>query len=222
MCGKLNEFGILGLRPQAKYPIAKELCSRLGFAPSAGSLKVQMSASQHSAQKYATNAKWKAANPDKVRITNRNANAAWKVENPNYFANYWRTRKADDPLFALSLTLRSHFSRLVRALDGSKDQEALVLTLPCGQVETFTRAELLGCSLEHFRAHIASLFEEGMTWTNHGEWHYDHKVPLATIGENPTRKQILAVSHWSNFQPMWAAENLSKGSLHEGKRHRLR
>lgn len=111
---------------------------------------------------------------------------------------------------------------MLRALDGSKDRDSLTLTFPDGLVETFTHAELAGCSLEHFRDHIQSLFEPGMTWANHGEWHYDHIIPVATLGENPTREQVLVVSHWTNWQPLWAAENYLKSSMHNGKRYRLR
>lgn len=166
-------------------------------------------------------------NRDKSRLYRGTARgqerlALWKADNPAYFREYARERKAEDPLYALAQVLRGHHQRVVRALDGSKDAETLTIELPCGSVEVFTRAEMVGCSLDHFRDHLEKLLAPGMTWANHGEWHYDHIVPVATIGENPTREQVLAVSHWTNWRPLWAAENLSKGSLHEGKRHRLR
>jgi hypothetical protein len=67
--------------------------------------------------------------------------------------------------------------------------------------------EILKCSFQHFKNHIDSQFTDGMSWLNHGEWHLDHKVPLA-LAKNID--ELIKLNHWTNFQPMWAADNLSK------------
>jgi len=69
--------------------------------------------------------------------------------------------------------------------------------------------ELLQCSLEFFIEYIQKQFTEGMTLENYGQWHLDHIIPLATA---KTREDVVHLSHYSNFQPLWAKDNLSKGA----------
>jgi hypothetical protein len=74
--------------------------------------------------------------------------------------------------------------------------------------------EYLGCNIKDFKEHIESQFKEGMTWENHGEWHIDHIVPIKykEDGEAPTLEDTIERLHWSNTQPLWASENISKGN----------
>ena len=68
----------------------------------------------------------------------------------------------------------------------------------------------LGCSIDHLKKHLSSLFKEGMTFENHGEWHLDHILPLSSF--NLTDKdQYKKACHYTNLQPLWAFDNLSKG-----------
>jgi hypothetical protein len=68
--------------------------------------------------------------------------------------------------------------------------------------------ELLGYSPTDFKLHLESLFEEGMSWSNHGEWHIDHIKPIS-IFEKGTPVSI--INSLDNLQPLWAFDNLSKG-----------
>lgn len=65
---------------------------------------------------------------------------------------------------------------------------------------------LLGCTWEEARAHFESLFQEGMTWDNHGEWHIDHVRPVASFAQD----ELHLMNHISNLQPLWAKDNLQK------------
>jgi len=47
-----------------------------------------------------------------------------------------------------------------------------------------------------------------MSWDNHGKWHIDHIKPISSF----TEETIMQANHYSNLQPLWAAENLSKGA----------
>ena len=48
-----------------------------------------------------------------------------------------------------------------------------------------------------------------MCWENHGEWHIDHVVPLASA---KTEDEIYKLNHYSNLQPLWKIDNLKKSN----------
>jgi hypothetical protein len=69
--------------------------------------------------------------------------------------------------------------------------------------------EMLGYSANDLKIHIESLFRDGMSWENYGEWHIDHIKPLSSF-END--EDISIVNCLENLQPLWAFENLSKSN----------
>jgi hypothetical protein len=77
----------------------------------------------------------------------------------------------------------------------------------------------LGCSISEFKNFIESKFAPGMTWENYGlyfrggqmTWHLDHIKPI-TLFDLSKEEQILQCFHYTNYQPMWADENIKKGN----------
>jgi len=76
----------------------------------------------------------------------------------------------------------------------------------------------LGCSIAHLKIKLQLKFHrsprgkhEYMTWDNYGEWHIDHKRPLASFDLSDPQ-QLKDACHYTNLQPMWAKDNLKKGS----------
>ena len=69
--------------------------------------------------------------------------------------------------------------------------------------------EELGYSAESLKLHMEGLFQEGMSWSNHGEWHIDHIEPVSSFSKDTDPSVINSLS---NLQPLWAKDNLSKGS----------
>lgn len=69
----------------------------------------------------------------------------------------------------------------------------------------------LGCSAPELVAHIESQFAPGMSWDNRGEWHVDHIRPLASF-DLTDPAQRLEACHYTNLQPLWAADNIAKGA----------
>jgi hypothetical protein len=77
--------------------------------------------------------------------------------------------------------------------------------------------DLLGYSALDLKTHIESLFTEGMTWDNHGEWHVDHIKDVSTFNIN-THPSI--VNSLSNLRPMWATSRVINGVYYEGNLNR--
>lgn len=71
--------------------------------------------------------------------------------------------------------------------------------------------ELLGCSVEHLKHHLESLFTKGMSWDNYGVkgWHIDHIIPCSAFDMTDENQQKICF-HYRNLRPMWARQNLVK------------
>jgi hypothetical protein len=67
----------------------------------------------------------------------------------------------------------------------------------------------LGCSLEFFLAWLEFRFTDGMEFDNYGEWHMDHCKPCNAFDLLQIEEQMKCF-HWTNIQPMWGPENISK------------
>ncbi len=77
--------------------------------------------------------------------------------------------------------------------------------------------QIIGCSFKEFRNHIISLFKPGMTLENHGKvWHLDHVIPLVYakclfVNLDKQREMTEKLCHYTNYQPLFWKDNLSKG-----------
>ena len=74
---------------------------------------------------------------------------------------------------------------------------------------------LIGCSAIELKNYLESLFADGMSWDNYGYegWHCDHIRPCASFDLNDPKQQKECF-HYTNLQPLWAKDNLSKGSYY--------
>lgn len=72
--------------------------------------------------------------------------------------------------------------------------------------------DILGCSLDEFKLHIESKFEDWMTWDNRGlyngelnhGWDIDHIIPISTA---KTEEDIIRLNHYTNLQPLCSKIN---------------
>jgi hypothetical protein len=69
--------------------------------------------------------------------------------------------------------------------------------------------DTIGCKPNFLREHLEKQFKDGMTWDNYGSWHIDHIIPLSSA---KNIEEITKLCHYTNLQPLWASENLSKGN----------
>ncbi len=112
----------------------------------------------------------------------------------SWFRAYHKRRAATDIQFRLAHNLRT---RLHSAISNNSKAGSAVRDL--------------GCSMSELKIHLSSKFLPDMTWENYGEWHIDHIVPLSRV-DLTDRTQFLSVCHYTNLQPMWAKDNISKGN----------
>ena len=103
-------------------------------------------------------------------------------------------RRKKDPVFKLLTTLRG---RIVKVLKGNSKSKST--------------QELIGCNIEQLWIHLEKSFKPGMTRENHGKWHLDHIIPCSSFDLTKPEEQAQCF-HYTNLQPLWASENLAKGS----------
>ena len=105
-----------------------------------------------------------------------------------------RQRYANDTVYAFAHRTRTLIRRAIRR----------------GGYEKSSRtADILGCSFEELRAHIESQFSDGMSWDTFAGIHIDHIVPISSA---LNEADIIRLNHYTNLQPLWAFDNLSKGA----------
>ena len=99
-----------------------------------------------------------------------------------------------DPLFRLKRTINRRLNKCLKSKKWNKKNKTILY---------------IGCSLEELKLHLEKQFKPGMTWENHGEWHIDHIIPLASA---KTEEDLYKLNHYTNLQPLWAIDNLKKSN----------
>jgi len=105
-----------------------------------------------------------------------------------------RKKYSLNPVSRLSIRIRSIIGRSIRRFGYTKKSHT---------------HEILGCSFTEFKYHIEKQFKEGMNWDNRSEWHLDHIIPLSSA---TTEDDVIRLNHYSNFQPLWAIDNMNKSA----------
>ena len=81
-----------------------------------------------------------------------------------------------------------------------------------GIIKSKKTMELLGVPhMDFLKTWIECKFKEGMTWENRHLWHIDHIIPCSSFDLTKPEEQAKCF-HYTNLQPLWASENLSKGN----------
>jgi hypothetical protein len=133
-------------------------------------------------------------NSEKNKKWKKVSDMRFKEKNPFYNANYFKKRKESDPIFKLSINMRVRLIGFLKIKNIMKNNK------------TF---DIIGCSPFELKVYLENKFTIGMCWENHGEWHIDHIIPLSS---GKTEKEIYKLCHYTNLQPLWAEDNIKKGS----------
>jgi len=127
---------------------------------------------------------------------------AYRKQNRDKMRIYERNKHKTDINFKLRGNLRN---RMRRVLNGkSKSKKTM---------------DLIGCSANFLKKHLENQFQPGMSWNNYGNpngdhsecWHVDHIVPCASFDLSDPKQQQKCF-HYTNLQPLWAKDNMSKAA----------
>lgn len=107
-----------------------------------------------------------------------------------------RERYLTDPDFLCAIKCRGMVIRTARKARQKKNGKTV---------------DALGYSAHQLRLRMECQFKPGMSWAIHGEWHIDHKKPIAAfLAQGITDPKI--INSLCNLQPMWGEENQTKGA----------
>jgi len=133
------------------------------------------------------NRAWREKNPDRKREKDSEYRSRPDIRKRD------RDRRKGNPRYILSMFMRSCIARCLQLKN--KRTESL--------------SSILGYSRKALIDRIECQFKSGMSWANHGEWHIDHKKPIAAfIAQGVTDPR--QINMLCNLQPLWASENFSK------------
>ena len=155
--------------------------------------------------------RWKSRNVEKEKARHRNdALTPEQIQKQNKKSfEYRKNNKASARIFQRVYDkerkkvdvgyriLRNLRTRLYQALKKLKKSDSTM--------------KLTGCTLEQLKKHIESKFKDRMSWDNYGVWHVDHIIPCAQFDLSDPEQQKICF-HYTNLQPLWAKENMSKGA----------
>ena len=141
----------------------------------------------------------RAAQPKTKRKRNPAYEAAYRRANPDVYREaqrkHYKTNKQRDR-YKAQRTCRAMVNRVLR---------------DCKRDRVGSTWDMLGYSSKEFKQHIESMFDDWMTWANHGSWHVDHIVPVSVFVKHGVTDPAM-INALANLQPLAASVNISKGN----------
>jgi hypothetical protein len=134
---------------------------------------------------------WAKNHPERIKELKK----CWQTKNQSKITQKKKELRNTSPIHALRHNMRNRIRSSLKNKSQNKDKRTI---------------QYLGCSWDHFKLHIESQFVYGMNWDNYGfnGWHIDHIMPLSSANN---QKELEKLFHYTNCQPLWAADNISKG-----------
>ena len=135
---------------------------------------------------------YRKRNPEKWREYYRERAKKYRINNPTKLSEYRKKRYSNNKL-AENISHLMYIS--LKRKKNSKHWE-----------------NLIEYKIRDLVLYLESKFRNGMSWSNYGEWHVDHIIPINLWKFNSYSdrefKQCWALC---NLRPLWAFDNISKG-----------
>lgn len=111
-------------------------------------------------------------------------------------ADFQRNRRREVPKWGIASRMSAGISNSLRDGKQGRSWESLV-----------------GYTVTDLMAHLEERFLPGMSWDNRGEWHIDHRRPLASFNfDTPDCPDFKTAWSLENLQPLWALDNIRKSA----------
>jgi hypothetical protein len=162
------------------------------------------SARKHSNKKRAVIQSWRLRNKDRLKQYTEQRQRRYYAD-PQYrakiqaiYRRYWQRQRDQGTDRAIALNLRNRIT---------------IAMMRYGATKSNSTEALVGCSVSALRRQLQAQFSEGMNWENYGRsgWHIDHIRPCASFDLSDPAQQRICF-HYTNLQPLWAADNIRKGA----------
>ena len=200
-CGKLKSINEFYIKPYESkdgyYSICKE-CQKS---------KVNLYKKSEKGSKYLKEYRQTTEYKKRRRAyeTNRRRNPNVKEYHKNYnkrdevkeYSNKWHIEKyRKDITYKLNNLMSKRINQSLRSNKQNRHWE-----------------DLVGYTIEDLKKHLESKFKDNMNWDNIGKWHIDHIKPVSSFNfKSFTDYDFKECWELKNLQPLWAKDNLSKGS----------
>ena len=118
-----------------------------------------------------------------------------RLSRNEYHRSYYKQYFKDDPSQKIAKIFRQRLWRVLKNRNVKIEMKILI-----------------GCTKEFLKQYLENRFKIGMSWDNYSMngWHIDHIKPCCKFNlEN--LEELKKCFHYTNLQPLWAKENLSKG-----------
>ena len=138
---------------------------------------------------------YKEKNPEKRKETCEKYVKNNKDKINEYSKNWKKMQRIINPQYKLISNLRERTKDYLEYKKNNKNTKIY---------------NVIGCSSEFLKEYLEKKFAKGMSWDLMGKYiHIDHIIPLSSA---KTEEEIYKLCHYTNLQPLWAEDNLSKGS----------
>ena len=144
--------------------------------------------------------KYKQENPESTKEYMKKWREDNKLKERISKREWYQNKIKTDPFFKLKCNIRTLIRVNLKRNNLVKNSKTI---------------EILGCDYQFFRDYMFAQFTEGMTWSN---IHIDHIKPMSSA---KTIEEVYQLNHYTNFQPLFIKDNLSKSTKLIEKQLRL-